>query len=301
MKVAVSGSSSVIGENLIRVLEMRGHDVIRLERQLKNSVNTRQFDLKKSPTEGLLEGIDTLIHLAWDRSDLAHESTNVSGSRMLFERAYEDGVSIVNISTISALSIPGSRYSLQKRAVEQIGLDLKATNLRLGLVWGGSATPIFKNLKKIANLPFALIQITPDPLMYTSNLGSTVSAIADIVNSRKLKLGSTLNLVADSPIPLNLILQNLRKRPAHKNFKIPVRVIEKIGMSFSSNSWLFSSVPDSALSLIGQPNTVDTGNVSFPDYQISNFIDWLKKISFRVLIFHYQINTRPKHFPTAKK
>lgn len=61
--VAVSGASGLVGEALVALLGVAGHRVIRLVRRPARAADERHWD-PESPSTDLLDGVDTLVHLA---------------------------------------------------------------------------------------------------------------------------------------------------------------------------------------------------------------------------------------------
>ena len=69
LRIAISGSSGLIGERVCNLLSVLGHEVIRLVRSRQAEKSDRSLVVLWNPSEGLndpslLEGIDGVIHLA---------------------------------------------------------------------------------------------------------------------------------------------------------------------------------------------------------------------------------------------
>jgi uncharacterized protein (TIGR01777 family) len=65
MKVAVTGSSGLIGQALVRFLQASGHEVLRLVRRTPRATGELRWDPDRSEIDGPgLEGVDAVVHLA---------------------------------------------------------------------------------------------------------------------------------------------------------------------------------------------------------------------------------------------
>jgi UDP-glucose 4-epimerase len=110
MRVLVTGSSGHLGEALVRVLDMRGHRVVGLDR-----LSFRTTDVVASVTDRLavraaLDGVDAVLHTATlhkphvgSHSRQEFVDANIAGTLVLLEEAVAAGVGcFVMTSTTSA-------------------------------------------------------------------------------------------------------------------------------------------------------------------------------------------------------
>jgi nucleoside-diphosphate-sugar epimerase len=169
MRVAVVGATGNVGSALLRALEHdeRVREIVGIARRLPDrelpKVTWRQADVAKDELEPVLEGADTVVHLAWliqpSRDERVTYAVNVEGSRRVFEAAARAGAgSLVYASSVGAYSpgpkdravdeswptdgIASSFYSRHKAAVERI-LDafeaehepMRVARLRPGLIF----------------------------------------------------------------------------------------------------------------------------------------------------------------------
>jgi uncharacterized protein (TIGR01777 family) len=94
MRIAVTGSSGLIGSALVTVLRTGGHQVVRLVRQAPASVDEIAWD-PRAPAGGLapgaLDGLDAVVHLAGagvaDRRWTAAYKEEIRASRVLGTQA----------------------------------------------------------------------------------------------------------------------------------------------------------------------------------------------------------------------
>lgn len=65
LRIAITGSSGLVGQRLIPFLEGGGHEIVRLVRHAPTSANEVQWDPKAGTIDSAgLEGIDAVVHLA---------------------------------------------------------------------------------------------------------------------------------------------------------------------------------------------------------------------------------------------
>lgn len=147
--VAITGANGFIGSIVGRRLVEQGWRVLALVRRpLDFSVTeSRAFSLGDALEPGLLEGVDRLVHCAWDltatRESEIHR-VNILGTARLVAAAQAAGSrSVVFISSMSAYPGTSQRYGRSKLAAERLVTGVGGTSVRLGLVygepWGGMA------------------------------------------------------------------------------------------------------------------------------------------------------------------
>jgi UDP-glucose 4-epimerase len=238
MRVLVTGATgnlgtSVVGElgNDPDVTEIVG--VARRETHLAlPKVTWRQADVATSDLPPLFDGVDAVVHLAWQirpshRQDVLH-TVNVEGSRRVFEAAIANGVkTIVHLSSVGVYSpgpktpvdeshpnqgIPTSGYSRHKAAVERMidGLesrhtDVRFVRLRPGLIFKRESAEHIRRLFFGSLYPIALLRRRPLPLV-PNVPGLVVNAVhaSDVARGVRLSLNSdargAFNLAAEPPL-----------------------------------------------------------------------------------------------------
>ena len=147
-----------MGRALIQSLHHAGHAVLCLVRSPLGP-DSRPFDLA-DPLSTSLDGVHTLVHLAWETADRSHAAQyrSVSATAKLARRSAEVGIRFVFVSTASILSQPPSMYAEAKREAEEIVLDAGGTVVRPGLMVGQGASGLWSSLERLARLP-----VTPVP------------------------------------------------------------------------------------------------------------------------------------------
>jgi nucleoside-diphosphate-sugar epimerase len=153
--VAVSGASGFVGGVIARALAEAGCRVIDLGRRPAGPYEHRGYSLAMPVADALLEGVDTVIHCAYDLSltdARAIEAVNVKGTQSLVEIADRSAARVVLVSSMSAYAETKQIYGQAKLRSERIVLASGGEALRLGLVWGGEGGMI-GTLRRLARLP----------------------------------------------------------------------------------------------------------------------------------------------------
>ena len=117
-RVAITGSSGLIGGALSRSLRADGHDVVRLVRTEPTSPDEVRWDPEADRLDpDLLSGVDTVVHLAGagvgDRRWTPEYKALIHASRVdstdLIARALADGAGPTRLVTASGIGIYGDR------------------------------------------------------------------------------------------------------------------------------------------------------------------------------------------------
>jgi nucleoside-diphosphate-sugar epimerase len=157
--VAITGASGYVGTLAARRYAAAGWTVLALQRRDDNAngVATRRFVLGQPVDASLLNGVDVLIHCAWDLdiTDAGEiDRVNVEGTRRLWVAAAAAGVKrIVLISSMSAYWGTDQVYGRAKLACEEAAAAVGGTSVRLGLVYGPGWGGMAGSLRKLVQLP----------------------------------------------------------------------------------------------------------------------------------------------------
>ncbi len=158
--VAVTGASGYVGGLVVRRYLDSGWKVVALQRNTTAeglASSTRRFALDEPLSPGLLDGIDVLIHCAYDLTltdpqDI--ERLNVGGTKRLFEAAKAAGVGrIILISSMSAYWGTDQVYGGAKLSCEEATSEVGGISVRLGLVYGSGWGGMAGSLRKLVELP----------------------------------------------------------------------------------------------------------------------------------------------------
>jgi nucleoside-diphosphate-sugar epimerase len=154
---AVTGANGYVGTIICEGLSEAGFSVRRLIRRPEPGTPDRTYDIESGCAPGALDGVDVLVHCAYDfsvRSRAAVWRTNVLGTRSLLDQALASGVTrTVVVSSMSAY--PGTRqiYGRSKLATELDAFARGMTVIRPGLVYGPGWGGMAGTLRKLVALP----------------------------------------------------------------------------------------------------------------------------------------------------
>ena len=151
--IAITGATGYLGGLLCAALAERGQAVRRLTRRPQRAGSDVFFALDAPFPPGGLDGVDTLIHAAYDfrpRREADLRRLNVDGSRRLLEAARREGVRrVLFVSSIAAYAQSRSAYGRLKWALEQDVAALGGTSIRPGLVFGRERGGLFAALDRV--------------------------------------------------------------------------------------------------------------------------------------------------------
>jgi len=138
--IAITGSGGYVGAALTQALKDAGHQVRPMGRHASAKDGGIPFHLESASDVAFPEGVETLIHCAWDLSQARWadiERVNVTGSTELFAAAQRAGVrQILFISSMAAYEGCASMYGKAKLRVEAAALEVGGMVVRPGTVWG---------------------------------------------------------------------------------------------------------------------------------------------------------------------
>jgi nucleoside-diphosphate-sugar epimerase len=171
---AITGASGYVGSRMAGHLARAGWEVralCRTEPHLRHDRLTHvPFDLAIGPAPAAFEGVDAFVHAAYDFSptrwsDIAR--INIEGSHRLLAAASDAHVErVVLVSTVAAFPGALSMYGRAKLEIEQMALDLDATIIRPGLVWGERGAAMFGALlRTVERLPVVPLITPPEAVL----------------------------------------------------------------------------------------------------------------------------------------
>ena len=254
----MTGANGYVGSIIANTLRKHGMLVVPFSRSGIGASEGRIFRLNDALQPNLLEGIDALVHCAWDLNANNWEdyhAVNVLGSLKLFEAAAKADVrQMVFISTMSAFRGCKSNYGRAKLEVENKAAQWKIHIVRPGLVYGPACRSMMGSLARLTNLPLLPLVGTGNQKLYLvheEDLSDMVRGMCDGTISRQEK---PVVAAHKRPYTLREILKILagcrRKRP----FLMPVpwqlewlglKSMETLGLKLRLRS-------DSLISLINQ-------------------------------------------------
>jgi nucleoside-diphosphate-sugar epimerase len=217
---AVTGARGYVGRIVSRALAAAGFDVIGLVRRPAAGSGDRLYDLRGDPDANLLDGVDTLIHCAYDftvTSEADIWAVNVVGTRRLLEAVAASGVRrSILVSSMSAYPGTGQLYGRAKLDTERIALDLGMAVVRLGLVYGPGWGGMAGSLKKMADLPVVPV-VGAKSYQYTVHEEDLAEAFIVLARASKLP-NIPLGLANPEPVPFGLLMQRIAAAAGRPRF-----------------------------------------------------------------------------------
>jgi nucleoside-diphosphate-sugar epimerase len=144
--IAVTGANGYVGGRILSHLRASGIDAIAQVRQpAPGDERARHFALGEPLDRSLLDGVETVIHAAYDSSRQGEDirAVNFSGSLPLLDGLAARGGRALLISSLSAFEGARSQYGRTKLELEQAVLERDGIVLRPGLVFGTRAGGLF--------------------------------------------------------------------------------------------------------------------------------------------------------------
>jgi nucleoside-diphosphate-sugar epimerase len=217
---AVTGARGYVGRIVSRALAAAGFDVIGLVRRPVSGSSDRLYDLRRDPDANLLDGVDTLIHCAYDfavTSEADIWAVNVAGTRRLLEVVAASGVRrSILVSSMSAYPGTDQLYGRAKLDTERIALDLGMAVVRLGLVYGPGWGGMAGSLKKMAELPVVPV-VGAKSYQYTVHEDDLAEAFIVLARASKLP-NIPLGLANPEPVPFGLLMQRIAAAAGRPRF-----------------------------------------------------------------------------------
>jgi len=144
--IGVTGANGYVGGRIIAHLRARGIDAIALVRRPPPSdALARRYELGEPLEDSLLDGIETVVHAAYDASAQGRDihARNVTGSMALLEGLHARGGQTLLVSSLSAFEGTRSQYGRAKLELERAVLERDGMVVRPGLVFGAGAGGLF--------------------------------------------------------------------------------------------------------------------------------------------------------------
>jgi nucleoside-diphosphate-sugar epimerase len=255
MRIAVTGSTSTIGQHLVNKLTGSGHTPILLGRNQLNAWKLGQ-ELPKSLD------IELLIHLAHDRSLTLKQ--NVEAASVLCASFHGPKIFL---SSFSAHSKSLSKYGRSKYAIEGIFNDSNGSSIRAGVVYGEKIGGIYAQLELLVKkCPLIPIPYRGSPLLFTTHVDDLVEEILSTIGCSE---GSTTFAAHFSPISLDNLCKKIQDslgstKPVVKVPRQPIDFFLKILTQYCPNF----PMADSLLSLSSEANYEELSRLKLP---VSNF------------------------------
>ena len=205
MRVGVTGASGYIGRELGAALP-RDWSMVSLGRRAGAATQPfRHCDLREALPDGLLDGLDAVVHLAADTGAGAVERGEEIAFAVALARAAEArAIPCVFVSSQAASPTAPTAYGRTKAAIEAAILPLGAVAIRPGQVYGGAERGLFGTLcGALRRLPFTP-RLLPAPEVQPIHVDDLARAIVLAVARPDLR-GRMLRVAGD-PVPFDAFL-----------------------------------------------------------------------------------------------
>jgi nucleoside-diphosphate-sugar epimerase len=147
--IGVTGASGYVGGRILADLRARGLDAVALVRRPDpGDPHARRYALAQPLGPALLDGVDTVVHGAFDLSARGEQvrTVNCAGSLPLLDAVAAKGGRVVLISSLAAFAGARSQYGRAKLELEQAVAQRRGIVLRSGLVFGKDAGGLFGSM-----------------------------------------------------------------------------------------------------------------------------------------------------------
>jgi nucleoside-diphosphate-sugar epimerase len=265
---AITGASGYVGSRVAMYLARDGWEIRALSRQRPREKHIDaqvHFELGGDVTPEALAGARALVHVAYDFSavrwrDIAR--VNIEGSRRLFAAARDANIDrIVLMSTVAAFPGARSLYGRAKLEIERAALEVNATVVRPGLVWGHQGAAMFgalqRTVRRLRVVPLLVPGERQFRLVHEDDLAALV---ASILNWWPVGSGKLYVAAADEPTAFIELLRSLASQTSERPrfVRLPwravwlvMRMLEACGASlpFRSDSLVsLAAIDDDPLS-----------------------------------------------------
>ena len=140
--IAVTGANGYLGGRILSHLRAERIEAIALVRRpAPGDGRARRYALATPLEDSVLDGIETVVHAAYDLSQRGPNirTVNFCGSLPLLDGLAERGGRVLLISSLSAFEGARSQYGQSKLELERAVLERGGVVLRPGLVFGAGA------------------------------------------------------------------------------------------------------------------------------------------------------------------
>jgi len=223
--VAITGATGYVGGVLAERFAAQGFAVAPLVRAPGSAGSTaRRYDLGQPLPPGALDGVDVLVHGAWDlkaRGQTEVWHTNVDGTTRLLEAARRAGVKrVLFLSSMSAYPGTVQLYGLSKLAAEDAVLSGGGSVVRLGLVYGPRAGGMAGALAGLARLPVAPV-VCARARQFTVHEDDMAEALVRLARARRVP-GKPVGIAHPVGVPFRDVVLGMAALRGAKPVLVPV-------------------------------------------------------------------------------
>jgi nucleoside-diphosphate-sugar epimerase len=222
---AITGASGYLGRVIRSALDTEGWRTTALVRSPEPSdPDAIPFTLGSRIDPGILEGLDALIHCAYDLSLSARDEIwriNVAGTEQLLDAALVAGVKrFLVVSSIAAYPGTEQVYGRAKLATEDIAKARGGVVIRPGLVFGPHAGGMVGSLSKLMALPVVPL-LAGRSHIYTVHEDDLTTAVLRLATMPD-PLTTPVVLAHPEPVNVAVLLRSLAAARGSRTRFVPI-------------------------------------------------------------------------------
>jgi nucleoside-diphosphate-sugar epimerase len=223
--VAITGAQGYVGSLLRRHFAAKGWRVVSLVRQPSpDAADVLPYDLIREPSPTLLDGVDALVHCAWDLSITRRteiQQINVHGTATLLRHAEHQGIRrVIFVSSMSAYDGTTQLYGQAKLKCENIAASLGQGIVRLGLVYGPGWGGMAGALRRMTRLPVTPL-LAGKSHQYTVHEEDAADAIVRMASISEIPL-VPLGIAHPAPMEFGNLIRAIASNEGHMPHLLPV-------------------------------------------------------------------------------
>lgn len=221
---AITGASGYLGSLIARKLESTGWRVIRLVRKADAAdPDQRPFDVARPLDPALLDGVDLLVHAAYDLTATTREDIwriNVQGTKRLLQAAEAAKIGrIIVLSSMSAYEGTSQLYGRAKLEIEALTFAVGGHAIRPGIVFGEGAGGMTGALRKMIRLPVVPL-VAGDVRLYFVSDTDLVRVVAALADAERLP-SAPIGVAYPTPVRFGDFLASLARSEGRRPRFVP--------------------------------------------------------------------------------
>ncbi|EIV95675.1 NAD(P)-dependent oxidoreductase [Frankia sp. QA3] len=223
--VGITGAQGYLGGVIQEALREDGWKTVQLVRRPPSDLSNewRFYDSRRDFAPGLLDGLDALVHCAYDmkaRRWSEIQAVNIKPTRNLLAAAQHIVPRVVVLSSMSAYEGTSQLYGTAKLAIERDALAAGASVIRPGLVYGKRAGGMAATLARLARLPVSPAP-SGDPYQFTVQ-EEDLAAVVTALLARDQAFPSPLGVAHPEPVPFRDIVARFGQEAGRSPRFLPV-------------------------------------------------------------------------------
>lgn len=223
-RLGLTGASGYIGKAVIRLATAWGWRVVVIGRHPVGDANEwRPANLRCPPPEGLLDGLDAVIHLAasTDGGSGVSSKSEIVFAHELATQAARATIPLVFASSQAASASAPSDYGRTKYAIEEQIRPLGAVVVRPGMVIGGQEAGLFGLLVRLVRGSPVIPDLLPRPVVQPIHVDD-LAAVLLALCKRKEYCGRVFKAAGDPVAFVDLLAGIARYRLRVRRVQLPV-------------------------------------------------------------------------------